>query len=429
MHDENLHYAISTAPVTGSQPITFGPDLHTMTGTETSVTYPQFLPLPNGDLFFLYRVGSSGSGNTWLNHWSPASQAWTNVNIISGTPSPFIQAVWPFANYNAYPNLPCLDAAGNFYLVWTWRETPAYESNHDLNFAKSLDGGVTWRRFDSTPYDLPICRGENGDSNSVAQLIVPIPQNYSLINQAGMCLDASNNPVIATWWAPGSGSGNYQRQYMIAFPDTNGVWLTRQLSNRTNDPPGTMMLDGVVRDLGRPVAVCDRQNRILVLYRDNFGSNGLTVAYSLPYALDPQRTNWTMLDLTTDNLGNYEPVIDLARWQRDNVLNVLYQPSAGEGYTPPANNASPIGVLEWNAAAWFAHRPTLQLSFVNATNALLAFNAQPGWEYRVQTSTNLTSWSTLATLAGVFGQLQFTHTNSLDSTQRYWRIETREGGF
>jgi hypothetical protein len=87
MHDENLHYAVSTAPVTGSQPITFGPELHTMTGTETSVTYPQFLPLPNGDLFFLYRVGSSGSGNTWLNHWSPASQTWTNVNLIGGTPS------------------------------------------------------------------------------------------------------------------------------------------------------------------------------------------------------------------------------------------------------------------------------------------------------------------------------------------------------
>jgi hypothetical protein len=216
---------------------------------------------------------------------------------------------------------------------------------------------------------------------------------------------------------------------MIAFPDPNGVWLTRQLSNRSNDPPGTMMLDGVVRDLGRPVAVCDQQNRILVLYRDNFGSNGLTVAYSLPYALDPQRTNWTTLDLTTDNLGNHEPVIDLARWQRDNVLDILYQPSTGEGYLPPANNASQIGVLEWNAGAYFAHRPTLHVSLVNQTNASLTFNAQPGWGYRVQTSTNLSAWATLATLPSVSGTLQYTHTNGVGGIQRFWRLQSQEGGF
>ena len=106
-----------------------------------------------------------------------------------------------------------------------------------------------------------------------------------------------------------------------------------------------------------PVVVCDKQNRIIVLYRDNFGSNGLTIVSSLPYAVDPQRTNWTTFDLTTDNLGNYEPVIDLARWQRDNVLDIVYQASDGEGYTAPANNASPIGVLEWNDAAYFNYHP------------------------------------------------------------------------
>jgi hypothetical protein len=433
MHDQNLHYARSTSPVTGNQPIAFGPDFGTMTGTETSVTYPQFLTMPNGDLLFLYRVGSSGSGNTWLNRWLLASQTWTNVNVISGTPSPFIQAVFPSANYNAYPNMPCLDATGNFYFVWTWRETPAYESNHDLNFAKSLDGGVTWRRFDGTLYDLPINKaGENGDANSVAQIIVPIPQNYSLINQAGMCLDASNTPVVATWWAPGSGSGNYRRQYMVAFPDTNGVWQTRQISNRTNDPTGTMELDGAVRDLGRPVAVADQQNRLIVLYRDNFGSNGLTVAYSPPYSIDPQRTNWSTLNLTTDNLGNYEPVIDLARWQRDKVLNIVYQPSEGEGYISPANTASAIGVFEWNAASYFNYHPALQLVLTNSNrDVVLSWNSQPGWGYQMRWSTNLLNWNLAATLnsSPVLGPMQYIQTNGTAGLQRFWRLQLMEGGF
>jgi hypothetical protein len=433
MHDANLHYARSTAPVVGSQSVSFGPDLGTMTGVETSVTYPQFFALPNGDLLFLYRIGASGGGDTWLNRWSVAGQTWTNVNASGGSPIQFIKGLWPSTNYNAYPNMPCLDAAGNFYLVWTWRETPAYQSNHDLNFAKSTDGGITWRRFDNTPYDLPISKsGESGDPNTVAEVIVPIPQNYSLINQAGMSLDAFNNPVVATWWAPGSGTNNYRRQYMVAFPDTNGLWQTRQISNRTNDPPGTMMLDSAVRDLGRPVVVCDQQDRLIVLYRDNFGSNGLTLAYSLPYALDPLRTNWTTLDLTTDNLGNYEPVIDLARWQRDNVLDMVYQPSSGEGYAPPTNTASPIGVLEWNAAAYFHPHPALELSLINSNrDAALYWNSQPGWGYQVQWSTNLAMWNVAATLSGISGYLpqQYVHTNGAVGPQRFWRLQLKEGGF
>ncbi len=293
---------------------------------------------------------------------------------------------------------------------------------------------MTWQRYDGTPYDLPICEnGGTSDPNEFSIPIVPIPQNSSLINQAGMCLDASNHPVIATWWAPGTPT-NYQRQYMVVFPDTNGVWQTRQVSNRTNDSTGTEELDGAVRDLGRPVVVCDKQNRIIVLYRDNFGSNGLTLVHSLPYAMDPQRTNWTTFDLTTDNLGNYEPVIDLARWQRDNVLDIVYQASDGEGYTAPANNASPIGVVEWNAAAWFNYFPSLQLNLTNQNqDVALSWNSQPGWGYQIQWSTNLAgaNWNVTATLSGTTGflPLQYVQTNGVSRSQRFWRLQTKEGGF
>jgi hypothetical protein len=243
-----------------------------------------------------------------------------------------------------------------------------------------------------------------------------------------MCLDQATNPVVATWWAPGTATNNYRRQYMVIFRDANG-WAVRQISQRTNDPTGTIQQDGVVRDLGRPVVVCDTKGRLIVLYRDNFGSNGLTIAHSLPYAMDPQRTNWTTFDLTAANLGWYEPVIDHARWALDNNLHIIYQPSQGLGYAPQANTAAQIAVLEWNAAAYFAHRPKLHLTAVNGTNALLAFNAQLGWGYRVQTSTNLTIWQTLATLPGIAGSLQYTHTNGIDQSQRFWRVQSQEGGF
>ena len=435
MHGDAFHYAKTTTSVFGTNNITFGPDT-TMTGNENTVTYPQWLRMPNGDLLYLFREGASGSGDTYLNRYHVASQTWSNVHTSAGSQQPFLKGRTWTPDYNAYPNMPQLDAAGNFHLVWTWRyqsDSPAgesgYQTNHDFDYARSTNGGQTWLRQNGVPYSLPINQANGADTNFHAEKILNIPEGYSLINQAGMCLDTNNSPVIATWWAPGTGTNNFRRQYMIAFRDANGVWQVRQVSNRTNDPVGTKYNESAVRNLGRPVVVCDPVGRLVVLYRDNFGSNGLTIAHSLPYAVDPQRTNWTTIDLTTANLGNYEPVIDEARWELDQNLHIVYQPSQGEGYTPPANTAAQIAVVEWNAAAYFAHRPTLSLTFVNTTNAALGFNAQPGWSYRVQTSTNLTTWETLTTMPGVSGQLQYTHTNSIGASQRYWRLQSQEGGF
>lgn len=41
------------------------------------------------------------------------------------------------------------------------------------------------------------------------------------------------------------------------------------MSHRTNDPIGTKYNESAVRNLGRPVIVCDPAGRLIVLYRDN----------------------------------------------------------------------------------------------------------------------------------------------------------------
>ncbi len=437
MHGDAFHYAKTTTSVFGTNNITFGPDT-TMTGNENTVTYPQWLRLPNGDLLYFFREGVSGSGDTYLNHYYLSSQTWSNVHVTASVQQPFLKGRGWTPDYNAYPNMPVLDTDGTFYLVWTWRyngDSPAgevgYQTNHDFDYARSTNGGLTWIRQNGVPYALPISQsGENGDTNTVAEKILSIPEGYSLINQAGMCLDMNKQPVIAAWWAPGTGTGNFRRQYMVAFRDASGVWQTRQVSNRTNDLTTTKFPEANVRDLGRPVVVCDSAGRLIVLYRDNFGSNGLTIVHSLPYAVDPQRTNWTTITLTTANLGNYEPVIDQARWTLDNHLQIVYQPSEGEGYTAPANTAAQIGVIDWNAAAYFAHRPPLQMNLTNRNrDAVFVWNSQLGWSYRLWASTNLSSsWSQVLTTNGTGGALQSIQTNATILPQRFWRLEIKEGG-
>jgi hypothetical protein len=83
MHGDAFHYAKTTTSVFGTNAIVFGPDT-TMTGRENSVTYPQWLRMPNGDLLYLFREGASGNGDTFLNRYYVASQTWSNVHV-SGT--------------------------------------------------------------------------------------------------------------------------------------------------------------------------------------------------------------------------------------------------------------------------------------------------------------------------------------------------------
>jgi hypothetical protein len=445
-----FHYTKSTAPVTGTNNIAFAPDAHNMTGNEIEVTYPQFLTMPNGDMLYLYRVGGagggSGNGNTFWNHYSLTTGTWNNCSVNSGTAVPMING--ESYSYNGYPNMPCMSPAGQLFLTWCWRYTPNYLTNENMAYAQSSDFGTTWQRSDGTSYDLGIAEkfvsGVTTDNNTLAQNTINIAQNSSLINQAGMCLDDEGVPVIATWWAPGSistntgstGSGNNRRQYMVAFPtttSTSSVWAVRQVSNRTLDATSFIDTNNTyVRDLGRPVPVVDAQGRVLVIYRDDHGSGGISVAYSQTRADDPTRSTWTTIDLSGDNLGGYEPTIDLQRWQRDNVLDLVYQPSAytamnGLTYSPPANTASQIGVLEWNEAAYFA-TPTLSVTLTGA-NALLSYKSILGSSYRLWTSTDLLNWTAINTEAGDGTVQSFTHSGGAAGPKRFWKLQIVEGTF
>lgn len=457
MHGDAFHYSRSTAPVTGSGKITLGPDT-TMTGTENSVTYPQFFKLPSGDMLFIFREVASGNGDTYINRYSIATRTWSNVHGTTTTQNPFIKGTGWTPNYNAYLNMPQLGGADgdDLILTWCWRTSSGlsdagtgftgYQTNNNLNFARSSDAGLTWKRFDGTPYALPITRDLEISAANKAEILLTIPEGSSLINQASTCLDQNDNPVTCTWWAPETTTANnYRRQYMVVFRDDNGTpstaddtWQTRAVSNRTNDPTGTRYAEDHVRDLGRPIVVRDDEDRIIVSYRDNQSSsslttgltNGLTIVHSLPKADDPHRLVWIQFNLTEENLGNYEPIIDNELWDRDRQLHYLYQPAEGQGYVSPGNTASRFSVLEWNTAAYFAHSPQPTVKFsADKTRITISCPSQPSWGYRLWSSINLTDWSVVETRAGTGAMLEFSQASNLGDAKRFWRVEYKEGGF
>jgi hypothetical protein len=430
MHGDAFHYARSLAPVTGTEAIVLGPD-QTMTGRENSVTYPQFLTLPAGDLLYLFREGSSGNGDTYLNRYRTAPQAWENVHLAGTSQRPFLKGTGWNPNYNAYPTQPQLGGpdSDDLFLTWCWRynsDSPAGESGYQTNnhyaFARSPDAGLSWQRSNGTPYTLPISRdGESGDPATAAEHIVQIPEGYSLINQTGMALDSRDHPVIASYWAPGTPNGNFRRQYQVVFRHDDGSWQTRQISHRVSDAIDDKVPESRLGDMRRPLVVVDGEDRIIVVFRHDEDARGFTVVHSLTRAADPGRTVWMQFHLSTENLGSTEPVIDHALWQRERRLHLLHQVAAGMDVPTPPNSASPVAVLEWDAAAYF-RQPQPRIT-EDGGDYLIVCPSQPSWSYRLWSSSTLDAWQEVETRPGTGQPLVFRHTPVPGESARFWRIE------
>jgi hypothetical protein len=329
MHDDELRYIRSNAPVTGNGAIAFGDEIEMTGEAEGLVTYPQFYHLPDGDLLYMYRTGGSGNGDTQLNRYDTATNTWSPIQrpLYDGS----VQGD-DFNSVNAYANTLAFDSQGNIHFTWTVRETPEYQTNHDFFHAMSPDNGTTWTTIDGTPIGLPL---EQANTPPVFE----IPQGSSLINQTSSTVDANDNPLVASWWAPSGGRGTgTTRQYMLAYYDGQ-EWQMSQITDRAFEPQQGA---GAVRELARPIVVVDDDNRVIVAMRYDERDDVVTIAHSL------DRENWSFLDLTTEALGTWEPNYDPALWARENKLHLLYQP-VGLGQTN-----STISVLEWDAAAYFA---------------------------------------------------------------------------
>ncbi len=211
MHCVSLKYYRSRKP----RDIEVFDAIHKWSGkNENRVTYPNLLVRRDGSLHMMYRHGGSGNGKRILVHYNEEDQTWT------GTGDAFISGMEHNPTCNAYPFGGIQeDANGVLHIAWCWRETPDVVTNHDICYAKSLDGGHTWLRWDGTKYDLPI-RPEN------AEVVDDIPQRAGLMNGGSQAIDESGNPHIGYTRFDKNGFN----QMYVATPQ-DGQWKIVQVSN------------------------------------------------------------------------------------------------------------------------------------------------------------------------------------------------------
>ena len=144
MHVDPLVYFRTTAP----GDVTSLRRIDRMVGRdESSVTYPQFLEGPQGELLFLYREGTSGRARHFVNAWDPTQQLWQRLSE-----EPLFD--YGGAPMNAYPVGP-LREGDYFHLTWVWRDGTDARTNHDLSYARSRDL-VHWETSAGEPIALPM---------------------------------------------------------------------------------------------------------------------------------------------------------------------------------------------------------------------------------------------------------------------------------
>ncbi|MCM1036375.1 MAG: BNR repeat-containing protein [Bacteroides sp.] len=314
-HGHPLRYARGTAP--GA--LTLGP-LEPMVGRdEQDVTYPEFHTLPSGELIFVYRSGASGRGNMVMNRYDLDLGRWERVHdvLIDGE-----------GERNAYWQL-YADPRGTLHLSWVWRETWLVETNHDLCYARSTDGGRTWQRSDGSAYALPV-------TAATAEVAWHIPQGSELINQTSMTADDLGRPLIATYWRD---STSTVPQYRLVRHDGRS-WQMEQVGERRTpfslSGGGTKMIP-----ISRPRVVSDGR-RVVYIFRDAERGSRVSAAVR-----DAAGGDWTVSDLTGFSVDAWEPTIDTELWRSGGPLHIYVQhTSQGDGERTTDTPPQPVYVLE-----------------------------------------------------------------------------------
>jgi hypothetical protein len=323
-HNNPLNYARSIKP--GSLEMSAK---MSMTGLlEERVSYPEFYNLPSGDLFFLYRDGGSGKGDLVINYYHTKQKKWQQLHasLIDGE-----------GKRNAYWQA-CCDNKGVIHLSWVWRESPDVASNHDMCYARSSDGGITWEKSTGEKYNLPI-------SAVTAEYAARIQQNSELINQTSMCIRANGIPIIATYWRDQNDS---IPQYHLVYMQDN-EWKIINTGFRTTS--FSLSGQGTKRiPISRPqVIVWDNNGKHYsgIIYRDLERNNKVSVAVSN----DLLKNKWQLFDLTKFPVGSWEPTYDVGLWNQKKLLNLFVQnvdQADAEGSS--SISAQMVQVLEWKPA-------------------------------------------------------------------------------
>ena len=112
------------------------------------VTYPRFSTNPTtGEMVMTLRLGVSGAGDLFVANYDPTTGNWSELReFLRGDDGVVFSdgIASSSSSRNPYLNDITYSGDGDLHASFTWRETANGTANHDLNYIRSTDGGLTW---------------------------------------------------------------------------------------------------------------------------------------------------------------------------------------------------------------------------------------------------------------------------------------------
>jgi hypothetical protein len=170
-----------------------------------------------------------------------------------------------------------------------------------------------------------------------AQVVDPIHTGSNLINQCASSVDTNGHPHLAEYFNDSAGTPQYWDEWF-----DGSVWHRNQVSHRTEkfniSGGGSLAIP-----ISRPEIAFSRSGKAYLITRDAEVGGGIRL-----YQSSSPFSQWTTIDLTHADLGNWEPSYDQSRLSHDSVLSLFVLP-VQQGNHEKTTNFPPqmATILEW----------------------------------------------------------------------------------
>ena len=341
-HRSKLNYRISKIPFEisdWSEPIQ-------MTGEkEELLSYPSFLMNPkDSTLHFMYRHGSSNSGQACLKHYDHMSKTWKDAPkaIITG----YNQRPW---SSNPYWNHPVFDNSGKLHISYVWRSYSV--KNREISAINKIGVDYTYSSNISKNFFTTLVFSQNLPITMVnSERVYAVPTGSNLINQTSMAVDTNGFPHIVYY----ANDENKIPQYQHLWFDGK-EWQNTIVSQRKES--FVLGGDGTLKiPISRPEIVIDSMSIVYLILRADYTANKMAAIALFPpfykYDSDNIKTLWQY------SIGDAEPVVDRIRWQKENILSMLIQYNNEYGGDKKREyESTPIYIVDWDLLKMFNKNP------------------------------------------------------------------------
>ncbi len=307
---------------------------------ESSVTYPTFIRLADGDLLMFFRDGGAGDGTLVMYRWDSTGATWSTVHttLVDGEGA---ESFYPWQiRYNL--------ATGKLHIGGCWRVSADLNTNHDVIYFYLLESEdfANAYKVSGAAQTLPVTRANADKAKTIAV-------QTGLLNTGGTGWKADDTPILSYFRDPGDGFSQLYVAHRVA-----GAWVENAVpgDQRANCLPFTLAEttgDWPLSVFSSPSLLVDGNRTIIVGTYTTLGTGVWAWVCE-----DSSLEEWQPYSIHTTDVQEWACVADLPQWDTNGELYCLHQKAARP--TAADIGAQTLSILRWRpqAAAFTYEAPT-----------------------------------------------------------------------